>query len=91
LVQGGSGMSYFYSLPTDISNNGRRLTIICGNPNFASGDAGRADFGVGNEYSIFENGKKLTKLSLSNECVELIGLGTDTTFIGWLVLNRSDY
>ena len=39
---------------------------------------------------FFEDGVGKEALTVSRECVELIGYGTDTTFYGWIVLRRID-
>lgn len=39
---------------------------------------------------FFENGIAKSEISLSRECVELMGYGTEDDFYGWIVLNRID-
>lgn len=46
---------------------------------------------VSNDSAVFfENGLKKKKLEISRQCVELYGYGYDETFVGWIVLNRTD-
>lgn len=37
---------------------------------------------------FYEDGTQKKAISLSRECVELMGYGTSTQFYGWIVLNR---
>ena len=37
---------------------------------------------------FYEDGTQKKSISLSRECVELMGYGTSTQFYGWIVLNR---
>ena len=39
---------------------------------------------------FFEDGISKTTLKFSREIIEMIGYGDDTTFFGWIVLNRRD-
>jgi hypothetical protein len=39
---------------------------------------------------FYEDGIAKESISLSRECVELMGYGTSSTFYGWIVLNRVD-
>lgn len=78
-----------YSMPWDVSQNGRRLTIV----NYKWGSAmaqGQAAISAPNGKYFFEDGIQKSKLKVSREIVEMIGYGTTTEFYGWIVLNRID-
>ena len=78
-----------YSMPWDVSQNGRRLTII----NYKWGGTmaqGQAGISAPNGKYFFEDGIQKSKLKVSREIVEMIGYGTTTEFYGWIVLNRID-
>lgn len=78
-----------YSMPWDVSQNGRRLTIV----NYKWGGTmaqGQAEISAPNGKYFFEDGIQKSKLKVSREIVEMIGYGTTTEFYGWIVLNRID-
>lgn len=78
-----------YSMPWDVSQNGRRLTIV----NYKWGSTmaqGQAAISAPNGKYFFEDGIQKSKLKVSREIVEMIGYGTTTEFYGWIVLNRID-
>ena len=78
-----------YSMPRDVSQNGRRLTIV----NYKWGSTmaqGQAAISAPNGKYFFEDGIQKSKLKVSREIVEMIGYGTTTEFYGWIVLNRID-
>lgn len=78
-----------YSMPWDVSQNGRRLTIV----NYKWGSTmaqGRATISAPNGKYFFEDGIQKSELKVSREIVEMIGYGTTTEFYGWIVLNRID-
>lgn len=78
-----------YSMPWDVSQSGRRLTIV----NYKWGStlaSGKASINAPSGKYFFEDGIKKSKLKVSREIVEMIGYGTTTEFYGWIVLNRSD-
>lgn len=78
-----------YSMPWDVSQNGRRLTIV----NYKWGGTmaqGQAKISAPNGKYFFEDGIQKSKLKVSREIVEMIGYGTTTEFYGWIVLNRID-
>lgn len=78
-----------YSMPWDVSQNGRRLTIV----NYKWGNImaqGQAAISAPNGKYFFEDGIQKSKLKVSREIVEMIGYGTTTEFYGWIVLNRID-
>lgn len=80
-----------YSVPTGVEQCGRHLTILCGNSSFSGTNAGTAAFDIASGCYFFEDGIKKTELRLSNEAVQLVGIGTSSVFNGWLVLSRSDF
>lgn len=59
-------------------SSGRRMILIGGIS--ASAPTGKY---------FFENGHKLSSLEVSQEAVELVGLGTDAEFFGWIVISRT--
>lgn len=78
-----------YSMPWDVSQSGRRLTIV----NYKWGSTmaqGQAEISAPNGKYFFEDGIQKSKLKVSREIVEMIGYGTTTEFYGWIVLNRID-
>lgn len=78
-----------YSMPWDVSQNGRRLTIV----NYKWGSTmaqGQAAISAPNGKYFFEDGIQKSELKVSREIVEMIGYGTTTEFYGWIVLNRID-
>lgn len=88
LSSGGSWLDA-YSMPWDVSQNGRRLTIV----NYKWGGTmaqGQAEISAPNGKYFFEDGIQKSKLKVSREIVEMIGYGTTTEFYGWIVLNRID-
>ena len=85
---GGSWILAAGGFPWGTDQNGRRITIMTHryNGNLSNG-AVEIDAPSGKYF--FEDGKKNSKLHLSSrEVVELIGIGEDNTFYGWLVTNR---
>lgn len=78
-----------YSMPWDVSQNGRRLTIV----NYKWGSTmaqGQADIRAPSGKYFYEDGIQKSELKVSRELVEMIGYGTTTEFYGWIVLNRID-
>ena len=76
-------------------HSGRTLRLVAGKWGSTYGN-GTADvyFKKTSDYSnipIWENGHELSYISLSNELVELVGYGDDTTFFGWIVTKRIDF
>lgn len=89
MLSSGGGWLDAYSMPWDVSQNGRRLTIV----NYKWGGTmaqGQAKFSAPNGKYFFEDGIQKSKLKVSREIVEMIGYGTTTEFYGWIVLNRID-
>lgn len=78
-----------YSMPWDVSQNGRRLSIV----NYKWGSTmaqGQAAISAPRGKYFFEDGIRKSELKVSREIVEMIGYGTTTEFYGWIVLNRID-
>ena len=89
MLSSGGGWLNVYSMPWDVSQNGRRLTIV----NYKWGGTmaqGQAEISAPNGKYFFEDGIQKSKLKVSREIVEMIGYGTTTEFYGWIVLNRID-
>ena len=87
MLSSGGGWLDAYSMPWDVSQNGRRLTIV----NYKWGSTmaqGQAAISAPNGKYFFEDGIQKSKLKVSREIVEMIGYGTTTEFYGWIVLNR---
>lgn len=89
MLSSGGGWLDAYSMPWDVSQNGRRLTIV----NYKWGGTmaqGQAAISAPNGKYFFEDGIQKSELKVSREIVEMIGYGTTTEFYGWIVLNRID-
>ena len=89
MLSSGGGWLDAYSMPWDVSQNGRRLTIV----NYKWGGTmaqGQAEISAPNGKYFFEDGIQKSKLKVSREIVEMLGYGTTTEFYGWIVLNRID-
>lgn len=89
MLSSGGGWLNAYSMPWDVSQNGRRLTIV----NYKWGNTmaqGQAAISAPNGKYFFEDGIQKSNLKVSREIVEMIGYGTTTEFYGWIVLNRID-
>lgn len=89
MISSTNGWITNYSLPWDVSQSGRRITIVNyrWNDQIAEGWAG-IDAPQG--YNFYEDGVAKDTLNLSRQAVELLGYGTSTRFYGWIVLNRID-
>lgn len=89
MLSSGGGWLDAYSMPWDVSQNGRRLTIV----NYKWGSTmaqGQAAISAPSGKYFFEDGIQKRELKVSREIVEMIGYGTTTEFYGWIVLNRID-
>lgn len=89
MLSSGGGWLDAYSMPWDVSQNGRRLTIV----NYKWGSTmaqGQAAISAPNGKYFFEDGIQKSELKVSREIVEMIGYGTTTEFYGWIVINRID-
>lgn len=76
-------------LEWDVNQSGRRMCIT----NYRWGSKisqGSIQYTAPTGKYFYENGVSTNKLTLSRECVELMGYGTTTQFYGWIVLNRID-
>lgn len=52
--------------------------------------SGSIEYSAPSGKYFYEDGIAKSTISLSRECVELMGYGTKDTFYGWIVLNRID-
>ena len=89
MLSSGGGWLDAYSMPWDVSQNGRRLSIV----NYKWGGTmaqGQAAISAPRGKYFFEDGIQKSELKVSREIVEMIGYGTTTEFYGWIVLNRID-
>lgn len=89
MLSSGGGWLDAYSMPWDVSQNGRRLSIV----NYRWGSTmaqGQAAISAPRGKYFFEDGIQKSELKVSREIVEMIGYGTTTEFYGWIVLNRID-
>lgn len=89
MLSSGGGWLDAYSMSWDVSQNGRRLTIV----NYKWGGTmaqGQAAISAPSGKYFFEDGIRKSELKVSREIVEMIGYGTTTEFYGWIVLNRID-
>lgn len=89
MLSSGGGWLDAYSMPWDVSQNGRRLSIV----NYKWGSTmaqGQAAISAPRGKYFFEDGIRKSELKVSREIVEMIGYGTTTEFYGWIVLNRID-
>lgn len=89
MLSSGGGWLESYSMPWDVSQNGRRISIV----NFKWGTTmayGAASIDAPDGKYFYEDGIQKSTLNISREIVELIGYGTSSQFYGWIVLNRID-
>ena len=87
MISSGGGWIDVYSLPWTTKQSGRKLTIV--NYKWGSSIAyGVANISAPSGKYFFEDGVAKSSLSLSRECVELLGYGDKGTFYGWIVLKR---
>jgi hypothetical protein len=74
-------------LEWDAAQSGRRMCLASYRwENQTS--AGRVTYAAPSGKYFYEDGISKTSLSISRECVEIMGYGTATTFYGWIVLKR---
>lgn len=78
-----------YELKWDNSQNGRRITLLNyrWRNEFANGGA---TINAPEGKYFFEDGLKKSALKFSRQYVELLGIGDDTDFYGWVVVNKVD-
>lgn len=77
------------ALPWTLDNSGRRVTLV----NYKWGTnttVGYMSISAPSGKYFFENGLSRTSISFSRELIELLGYGDNTTFFGWIVINRRD-
>ncbi|MGM9753828.1 MAG: hypothetical protein ACI3ZK_07265 [Candidatus Cryptobacteroides sp.] len=91
LMAGGGGWALAAAgFPWDASQNGRRITLMTHKYNGSLSEGAVSITAPSGKY-FFQDGLKYGELVLaSREFVELIGIGEDTTFYGWLVTNRGN-
>lgn len=88
-ISEGGGFITAGVLEWDVNQSGRRMCIT----NYRWGSQisqGSIQYTAPTGKYFYENGVSTNKLTLSRECVELMGYGTTTQFYGWIVLNRID-
>lgn len=78
-----------YELKWDNSQNGRRITLINYRWRNELAHGGATIKAPGDKY-FFEDGLKKSALKFSRQYVELLGIGDDTDFYGWVVVNKVD-
>lgn len=78
-----------YELKWDNSQNGRRITLLNYRWRNELADGGATIKAPGGKY-FFEDGLKKSALKFSRQYVELLGIGDDTAFYGWVVVNKVD-
>ena len=77
------------NLQWTLENSGRRICLV----NYKWGSTvstGYMSITAPSGKYFFEDGISKTTLKFSREVIEMIGYGDDTTFFGWIVLNRRD-
>lgn len=75
------------TLEWGVEQSGRRMCIA----NYRWGSeitTGSIEYSAPSGKYFYEDGTQKKAISLSRECVELMGYGTSTQFYGWIVLNR---
>lgn len=75
------------TLEWGVEQSGRRMCIA----NYRWGNeitTGSIEYSAPSGKYFYEDGTQKKAISLSRECVELMGYGTSTQFYGWIVLNR---
>ena len=91
VITGSSGeiMTYDYELKWDNSQNGRRITLL----NYRWRNELSEGWGIINAPEgkyFFEDGIKKSTLNFSRQYIELLGIGDDIDFYGWIVVNKVD-
>ena len=91
VITGSSGeiMTYDYELKWDNSQNGRRITLL----NYRWRNELSDGWGIINAPEgkyFFEDGIKKSTLQFSRQYIELLGIGDDIDFYGWVVINKID-
>lgn len=83
----GGGWFTAGTLEWGVEQSGRRMCIA----NYRWGSeitTGSIEYSAPSGKYFYEDGTQKKAISLSRECVELMGYGTSTQFYGWIVLNR---
>lgn len=86
-IASGGGWVTVGTLEWGVEQSGRRMCIA----NYRWGSeitTGSIEYSAPSGKYFYEDGTQKKAISLSRECVELIGYGTSTQFYGWIVLNR---
>lgn len=86
-IASGGGWATDGSLEWGVEQSGRRMCIA----NYRWGSeitTGSIEYSAPSGKYFYEDGTQKKAISLSRECVELMGYGTSTQFYGWIVLNR---
>lgn len=89
VISVGGGWVSAYSLPWDVSQSGRRITVV----NYKWGQElsmGASSFDAPAGKFFYEDGIAKSELKQSRELVELLGYGTPQEFYGWIVVRRID-
>lgn len=77
------------ALPWTLDNSGRRVALV--NYKWGSNTTeGYMSISAPSGKYFFEDGLSKTSISFSRELIELLGYGDNTTFFGWIVINRRD-
>ena len=89
VITGSDGeiMTSDYELKWDNSQNGRRITLL----NYRWRNELSEGWGIINAPEgkyFFEDGIKKSTLSFSRQYIELLGIGDDIDFYGWIVVNK---
>lgn len=86
-ITSGGGWVTVGTLEWGVEQSGRRMCIA----NYRWGSeitTGSIEYSAPSGKYFYEDGTQKKAISLSRECVELMGYGTSTQFYGWIVLNR---
>ena len=86
-IASGGGWVTVGTLGWGVEQSGRRMCIA----NYRWGSeitTGSIEYSAPSGKYFYEDGTQKKAISLSRECVELMGYGTSTQFYGWIVLNR---
>lgn len=86
-IASGGGSVTIGTLEWGVEQSGRRMCIA----NYRWGSeitTGSIEYSAPSGKYFYEDGTQKKAISLSRECVELMGYGTSTRFYGWIVLNR---
>ena len=86
---GGEIITADYELKWDNSQNGRRITLLNYRWRNELADGWGSLSAPEGKY-FFEDGIKKSTLSFSRHYIELLGIGDDIDFYGWVVINKID-